>query len=63
MITTLQKENMKEKTKPICIRLPERWISSLKEKARETSYKTKNDVNFHDLIRDAIKNSNKELVL
>jgi len=52
---------MKNETKPVCMRLPEKWISCLKNKAREQAYKEKKDCNFHDLIRDSIASKYKDI--
>jgi len=61
-MTKLQtRRRIMTKTKPICIRLPEKWISALKSKSRKISYEKGKDINFHDLIREAIFENNKEL--
>jgi hypothetical protein len=44
----------KEKTSPICIRFPDKWIETLQSKAREISYQEGKDVNYHDIIREAV---------
>jgi len=47
----------KETTVPICIRIKKGWINYLKNKSREISYINNDDINFHDIIRNAIINT------
>ena len=49
-------------TKAICIRLPENIIDFLKKEARLKSVESNNDVNYTDLIRDAIINTYPSLI-
>lgn len=45
---------MKNTTKPVCVRLPIDWIERLCSMSRKKAFKEKRDVNWHDLVREAI---------
>ena len=45
---------MTKTTKPLCIRLPIDWIERLHSISRKKAFEEKLDVNWHDLVREAI---------
>jgi len=46
---------MKKTTKPVCIRLPTDWIERLHSISRTKAFKEKRNINWHDLVREALE--------